>query len=253
MSTMGWMTKGALLACLVAVGCESADSDNEGTGTRDGELGQEEQSAGHANDGPGAKNPAATKPADKPVAPPLDKPAVPSADKPVGKPPVVPCEPSEGDAGSGSTLSCANVRCRAGTQCVEQPTGPACVPIAATIFCPLTLCPANTKCVEGPNSATCVPITTLPTCAVTLCAANTNCVDGPKGAECVPIKPGGGRCLAALCPTNTQCIDGPAGVECVPLTRDCSTVKCAAGTHCEVTPVQCIRAPCPAITECVPD
>ena len=33
----------------------------------------------------------------------------------------------------------------------------------------------------------------------------------------------------------------------------CATVRCAAGTHCEAKQVQCIRAPCPPIAECVPD
>ncbi len=33
----------------------------------------------------------------------------------------------------------------------------------------------------------------------------------------------------------------------------CATVKCAAGTHCEVVEVQCITAPCPPIAQCVAD
>lgn len=42
-------------------------------------------------------------------------------------------------------------------------------------------------------------------------------------------------------------------------TRDCDTgpscanVRCAAGTHCQLRPVQCVRAPCPPQPSCVPD
>jgi hypothetical protein len=33
----------------------------------------------------------------------------------------------------------------------------------------------------------------------------------------------------------------------------CDGTECAEGQHCELTPVTCIQAPCPAIPECVPD
>ncbi|HKU43689.1 MAG TPA: protease complex subunit PrcB family protein [Polyangiales bacterium] len=35
--------------------------------------------------------------------------------------------------------------------------------------------------------------------------------------------------------------------------RTCEDVKCEDGSHCELTPVWCIRAPCPELPSCVPD
>ena len=36
-----------------------------------------------------------------------------------------------------------------------------------------------------------------------------------------------------------------------PLT--CDSVRCAAGTHCELVDVQCVRAPCDPVPQCKPD
>lgn len=33
----------------------------------------------------------------------------------------------------------------------------------------------------------------------------------------------------------------------------CAATTCPEGQHCEITPVQCIKAPCPAVPECVPN
>lgn len=33
----------------------------------------------------------------------------------------------------------------------------------------------------------------------------------------------------------------------------CANVRCAEGTHCEMVQVQCVRAPCPPMPQCVPD
>lgn len=33
----------------------------------------------------------------------------------------------------------------------------------------------------------------------------------------------------------------------------CANVRCAAGTHCELRQVMCVRAPCPPLPECVAD
>jgi hypothetical protein len=42
-------------------------------------------------------------------------------------------------------------------------------------------------------------------------------------------------------------------VDCSPTTNPCAAILCRAGTHCELTPVTCVRAPCPPVAACVPD
>lgn len=54
--------------------------------------------------------------------------------------------------------------------------------------------------------------------------------------------------LLAGCPWDEIATDDDGGSA-----DACATVRCAAGTHCEETPVQCIKAPCPAVVECVDD
>jgi len=54
--------------------------------------------------------------------------------------------------------------------------------------------------------------------------------------------------LLAGCPWDEIAPDEGGGS-----TDACATVRCAAGTHCEETPVQCIKAPCPPVVECVED
>jgi len=95
-------------------------------------------------------------------------------------------------------------------------------------------------------------------CAVTLCAQGTTCFEvGGGRAECVPTP----SCDGVTCDkgqhcelTEVQCIRAPCPPQpsCVANPEDdpCAAVRCAAGTHCEAKPVQCIRAPCPAIAEC---
>jgi hypothetical protein len=76
-------------------------------------------------------------------------------------------------------------------------------------------------------------------------------------AACEPEQPGadagtGAGCAATLCPVDTYCDDISGSAQCLPL-PSCKTVKCSAGYHCELNAVQCIRAPCPAQPQCVPD
>jgi hypothetical protein len=91
---------------------------------------------------------------------------------------------------------------------------------------------------------------------------------GPDKHPCDPIlpyceaKPTG--CAVVKCKSGThceevavQCIKAPCPpiAECVPDApppSPCATVKCAAGTHCEETPVECLVAPCPVVASCVP-
>ena len=210
------------------------------------------------------------------------------------------------------SLSCANVLCIEGTNCIETPEGPTCVP---NLTCASVLCEEGTNCIETPEGPTCVPNLT---CASVLCLEGTSCVETPEGPVCTPnddpcatidcpvdrpvctvdeagvatcvASGAGSTCAATTCPENTYCddISGTAkcielpscndidckegtscelvSVECIrapcppvpqcvedPVTDPCATVRCAAGTHCESTPIQCLVAPCDAITQCVPD
>lgn len=102
-------------------------------------------------------------------------------------------------------------------------------------------------------------------CAVTLCLEGTHC-------EVQPV-----ACIKAPCPQQAVCVKNPPPV-CGPVCEiycehgnvldekgcptctcneppvdPCATVRCAAGTHCQATPVQCIKAPCPPVAACVPD
>jgi len=61
-----------------------------------------------------------------------------------------------------------------------------------------------------------------------------------------------GSCAATLCPVDTYCDDISGSPQCLPL-PSCATVRCRAGYHCALNRVQCIRAPCPAQAQCVPD
>lgn len=49
--------------------------------------------------------------------------------------------------------------------------------------------------------------------------------------------------------------DGELGGGDDPLNQapSCKTVKCTADTHCELVEVQCVRAPCPPVAQCVPN
>lgn len=80
---------------------------------------------------------------------------------------------------------------------------------------------------------------------------------GLAGSACEPENPApdagtGASCAVTLCPTDTYCDDISGTAECIPL-PSCKTVKCSSGYHCELKPVQCIRAPCPEQPQCVAD
>jgi len=80
---------------------------------------------------------------------------------------------------SAAPATCANVRCRAGTHCVDMPTGPKCVP---NLTCANIKCIGGTHCVETPAGPRCLP---NPTCANVRCRAGTHCVNTPTGPKCV--------------------------------------------------------------------
>lgn len=58
-------------------------------------------------------------------------------------------------------------------------------------------------------------------------------------------------CAATSCPTEHDCDDSSGSAVCV-ARPSCKTVKCTAGSTCQLVAVQCIRAPCPAQPQCVP-
>jgi hypothetical protein len=57
-------------------------------------------------------------------------------------------------------------------------------------------------------------------------------------------------CAVTLCPVGTYCDDIGGSAKCIK-TPSCETVKCAAGQHCELIDVVCVRAPCPPQPMCV--
>ncbi|MDB4975695.1 MAG: hypothetical protein JWN48_4036 [Myxococcaceae bacterium] len=54
-------------------------------------------------------------------------------------------------------------------------------------------------------------------------------------------------CTQQFCDTPERAGDGG------PSTVSCDSVRCVAGTHCELVQVQCVRAPCNPVPECKPD
>jgi hypothetical protein len=255
MSKLGSWSQGALLLCLALAGCESGTHDDAELAGKSEDLARPGESA----DGEGEpKAPSDKVPGEKPGASkPGQSPAAGDAKpKPAGDASVsVPCDPAAPDAG-GSAITCANVRCAAGTTCVDHPSGPECV---ANAGCAATLCEVGTVCVEGDRGAVCVPNNAG--CAATLCAVGTVCVEGDRGATCVPQAScdpecgAGTRCelIAPPCPAGAgPCPSQPTCVPDVAIDQ-CAAVRCRGGTHCEVQEVQCIRAPCNPVVTCVPD
>jgi hypothetical protein len=109
-----------------------------------------------------------------------------------------------------STLTCANVKCAAGTHCELKGINGGAVPVC--IKDPITTC-ANLKCAAGYHcelkgiNGGAVPVCIkdpLITCANLKCAAGYHCddtiVDG-KVVGCVPDA----SCLAVLCAPGTHC------------------------------------------------
>jgi hypothetical protein len=80
---------------------------------------------------------------------------------------------------SAAPATCANVRCRSGTHCVDLATGPKCV---TDKTCANVRCRAGTHCVDMNTGPQCVSDLT---CANVRCKSGTHCVETPKGPRCV--------------------------------------------------------------------
>jgi len=94
-------------------------------------------------------------------------------------------------------LTCANVRCAAGTRCEETRSGPRCMPV--------------------------------PTCATILCAPGTRCEDSPSGARCVPAGP---SCATIRCAAGYVCRETNGVGACIPASRPCGSIICPEGFVC---------------------
>jgi hypothetical protein len=109
---------------------------------------------------------------------------------------------------------CFTALCPAGTHCEHE-----------NVQCFAGPCPPIPVCVPDP-----APLPTPPAC----------------GAVCQVFCEFGNVLDEKGCPT---CFCNPPPKPADP----CATVRCAAGTHCEVENVQCFAEPCPPSTVCVPD
>lgn len=161
----------------------------------------------------------------------------------------------------GSPLTCANVKCAAGTHCELKGINGGSVPVC--IKDPLITC-ANMKCAAGYHCddtivdgkvVGCVPDKDPAACAAMLCAPGYHCDDtiiGGKVVGCVPDKAQtcadlGGSCLPLTYPMGAcaadEIADDSAGL-CPPLLGStttccrkdpgCAALNCGAGYHCEL-------------------
>lgn len=83
-------------------------------------------------------------------------------------------------------------------------------------------------------------------CGAATCPEGQICCN-PSCGICTPPD---GMCTQQFCdgppsPSSDESSAAP--------TTTCDNVRCMAGTHCEMIPVQCIKAPCPPVPECKPD
>jgi hypothetical protein len=84
-------------------------------------------------------------------------------------------------------------------------------------------------------------------CGGVECAPGEICCNPSCGICTVPD----GMCTQQFCDEGKS--DIKAGEPLPPAKLSCDNVRCAAGTHCELVQVQCIRAPCDPVPECKPD
>ena len=85
-------------------------------------------------------------------------------------------------------------------------------------------------------------------CGRALCGLGQVCCNPSCGTCAAPD----GMCTQQFCderPADAQGGEPPTEAPAV----SCENVRCDAGTHCELVRVQCVRAPCEPVPECVSD
>ena len=133
----------------------------------------------------------------------------------------------------------AGIACPGGGKCADDPTD-SCDPKAGGADCGgICQCVQTVACVQGAKFDN----------SPHVCACVGQVVPPPPPPVCGPVCQifceYGNVLDAAGCPT---CKCNPA-----PAADPCATVRCKAGTHCEASPVMCVKAPCPPVAACVPD
>jgi hypothetical protein len=160
--------------------------------------------------------------------------------------------------------TCAAVLCIEGTTCVETPEGPQCIPHEENP-CNLIDCREGHTCVVENGEGTCIPVEP-DACTDFMCEEGQHCELLPTPCappedrfaappECEPVPAcvddvEQTPCSVALCPIDTYCDDISGTAQCIPL-PSCDGVECESGLVCELVQVECVRAPCPPLPECV--
>jgi hypothetical protein len=108
--------------------------------------------------------------------------------------------------------------CKRGPEKIEKPEGEGAESVPQDIPCGQNVCHGGNVCCN-------------PSCGI--CAA-------PQG-----------MCMQQFCDTPKTSEGAQEALPDAPTT--CDHVRCASGTHCEMTEVQCVKAPCPPLPECRQD
>ena len=86
-------------------------------------------------------------------------------------------------------------------------------------------------------------------CGKATCAAGEVCCNPSCGICTAPD----GMCTQQFCDEEPPVAEGGDPPAPPAALTACDTVRCQGGTHCELVQVQCVRAPCDPVPQCVPD